>query len=138
VDREQLWERLVESLNSWTSATEIAAGRIEVVLLGDEAERRAVIVMTPDEWDEMAAVMWGNVDDAVADVKRTLGRLRPDEQFAVYEQYRLEPSSGPTLPEDAETARMEALLRLHPGGFGRWNTTDPTNDGRDRSAHGSD
>ena len=58
-----------------------------------------MIVMTPDEWDDMAGVMWGNVDDAVAAVKRTLLALRPDEGFAVYADYRLEPSATIALPE---------------------------------------
>lgn len=85
----------------------------------------------------MATVMWGDLDDAVADVQRTLGRLRPDEQFAVYEHYRLEPSSEPTLPQDAQTARFRELLRRPPEGPGRW-TAGPRApvDDPDRGADG--
>jgi hypothetical protein len=138
MDDERLWERLVESLDAWTSASQVAPGRIEVALAGAGPERRAVIVMTPDEWDEMATVMWGDFDDAVADVKRTLGRLRRGERFAVYEQYRLEPSCEPTLPQDATAAHMEELLRRHPEGFGRWTAgpSAPVDDDTDRGAKG--
>ncbi len=51
-----------------------------------------MVVMTPDEWDDMAGVMWGNFEDAVEDVKRTLLALLPQEGFAVYAPYRLYPS----------------------------------------------
>jgi len=136
---EQLWDRLIDSLNAWTSATEVAPGRIEVLLPEPGAERRVVIVMTRDEWDDMATVMWGNVDDAIAHVKDTLSQLRPDELFAVYEQYRLEPSSGATLPADADMARMNDLLRQHPEGFGRWTTSPrPPGDDANATVHGDD
>jgi hypothetical protein len=92
------WRRLIEALDGWTSASAIAAGRIEVSLPDDRDGRLAVIVMTPDEWDDMVGVMWGSFDDAVHDVKRSLQRLQPHEPFAVYSQYRLEGSTTPALP----------------------------------------
>ena len=92
------WRRLVEALDGWTSASAIAAGRIEVSLPDDTDGHRAVIVMTPDEWDDLVGVMWGSFEDAVDDVVRTLQRLQPHETFAVYSQYRLEGSTTPRLP----------------------------------------
>src|SRR4051812_17122234 len=59
VKYERLWERLIESLDDWTSATEARSGQIEVALphSGIPA-RRPLIVITPDEWDDMVTVMW--------------------------------------------------------------------------------
>jgi hypothetical protein len=47
-------------------------------------------------------VKWGDFDDAVEDVRRTLLALRPEEGFAVYSEYRLEPSTTTELPEPVE------------------------------------
>ena len=102
MEREDTWKRLVGSLDAWTWATETAPGRIEVSVPRGGGSRHVLIVMTPDEWDDMASVMWGNYDDAVADVKRTLLALRPEEGFAVYSDYRLEPSTAAALPEPPE------------------------------------
>jgi hypothetical protein len=56
-------------------------------------------VITPDEWDDMVTVMWGDFDSALQDVERTLLTLQPNEHCAVYADYRLEPSAEPTLRE---------------------------------------
>jgi hypothetical protein len=93
------WKRLVETLDAWTSAAERAPGQIEVSVHQGGTSRDVVIVMTPDEWDDMAGVMRGDFDDAVEEVKRTLLDLQSHERFAVYSQYRLEPSTQPTLRE---------------------------------------
>lgn len=49
MDDDHRWDRLIESLDEWTAASEVAPGRIEVVLAGPGPERRVVIAMTPDE-----------------------------------------------------------------------------------------
>ena len=102
MEPEDNWKRLVGALDAWTWAAEIAPGRIEVSVPHGGGSRHVLIVMTPDEWDAMAGVMWGNFDDAVEDAKRTLLALRPDEGFAVYSDYRLEPSTAAALPEPPE------------------------------------
>jgi hypothetical protein len=103
VKYDRLWGRLIESLNTWTSATETGSGQIEAVLPNSGSPaRRALILMTPDEWDEMASVAFGGFDYAFEDVKRTLSGLRPDERYAVYADYRLNGSTAPTLPEPPE------------------------------------
>jgi len=51
----------------------------------------------------MAGVMWGDFDAAVDEVKRTLLGLQPQEGFAVYGEYQLEPSTESTLPESADS-----------------------------------
>ena len=96
--RESEWQRLVEALDAWTSASEIGAGRIQVTVPGRRGSRRAVIVMRPDEWDDMTGPMFGSFEDALNDVKRSLRHLRPHERFAVYSQYRLEGSVSASLP----------------------------------------
>ena len=93
------WNRLIEALDAWTSAAEVAPDRIEVSLPQSGASSRVVVVMTPNQWEDMAGVMWGDFDSALQDVKQTLLGLQPDERFAVYSDYRLEPSNEPTLPE---------------------------------------
>ncbi|MEZ0580622.1 hypothetical protein [Nocardioides sp. MH1] len=95
------WNRLIEALDDWTSAVEIAPGHIEVALSGqDGTNRRVVMVMTPDQWDDMAGVMWGDFDSALADVKATLLEMQSRESFAVYPQYRLEPSITASLSKE--------------------------------------
>ncbi len=93
------WTRLIEALDAWTSASEIAPGQIEVSVRQGGTTRQVVIVMTPDEWDDMAGVMWGDFDGAVREVEETLQRLQSHERFVVYSEYRLEPSTEPSRPE---------------------------------------
>ena len=70
-----------------------------LVPMGGGRRRPVVIVMTPDEWVEMFTVAYGSVDLAFDSVKRTLLALQPHEGFAVYSDYRLEPSTAASLPE---------------------------------------
>lgn len=98
MDEDDDWGRLVAVLDAWTSASSSDVGRIEVALPQDGGGGQVVIVMTPDEWDDMVSVRWGSFDDAVRDVLRTLRRLGPAEHYAVYSQYRLRGSATPILP----------------------------------------
>lgn len=91
------WERLIQQLDTWTSASEIAPGRIEVSVPHEAGRRQVVVVMTADEWDDMVGVR-GSFDSALKEVKAALSQLRPDDAFAVYSQYRLCPSAEATLP----------------------------------------
>lgn len=114
------WQRLIGALDAWTPAAGVAPGQIQVTLHQDETSRQVLIVMTPEEWDDMVRVMWGNFDDALDDVKRTLKNLRPEERFAVYSLYRLKPSVEPDLTE-----RTPGTV---PGPGGEWVASD--RDGR--------
>ena len=109
------WQRLVEALDGWTSAKAVAPNRIEVTRPGRSGRGRAVIVMTPEQWDDMTGTMWGSFDAAVQDVKRSLRHLRPNEGFAVYSQYRLEGSATPSLPH---------ITDVPPPGSGQWEVRD--------------
>ena len=104
MEQDDDWNRLIEALNTWTGAAEFATGQIEVSLPHGEVARRVVILMSPGQWGDMVGVMWGNFDDAIQDVKRTLLGLQPDESFAVYSEYRLEPATSTALEEESEFA----------------------------------
>lgn len=97
------WNRLVRDLDGWSSASSAGPGRIRVsVPQGSGGGRRVVIVMTPAEWNEMWSVAWGSIDAAFDSVKQTLLSMEPHEGFAVYADYRLEPSASESLPEPDE------------------------------------
>ena len=126
VNYDRLWERLIEALDEWTEARQVAPGRIEVVLPEKGTDRRHVqIVMTPDEWDDIASVAFGGFEYALDYVKEMLARLSDSEKFAVYTTYDLAPSDTPELTEDPQTLRLRELAREHPEGIGRWIARDP-------------
>lgn len=109
------WDRLVAELDTWTAAVVTEPGRIEVLLPSPAGRSRdAVVVMTPDEWDDMWGTAWGDLDAAIEHVKHILGRLQWHERYAVYAQYTLEPSAEPTQP----TFEIDPDLR------GEWVVTD--------------
>ena len=118
---ERLWDRLLEFLNTWASATEIGPGRIRVAFEGSPGSTRVVdLVMTDDEWDDTVSVLWGSFDDAAGQVRENIVGLQPDERFLLYSQYRLVPSATEHLPVDPDLERLRELARDHPEGFGRW------------------
>lgn len=118
---DRLWERLVDALDGWTSAREVEPGRIEVSLPDTGAgERQVQIVMTPDEWVDMASVALGGFDYAFDHVRDRLASMEAAETFAVYSTYDLVSSTTPELPVDREELRLDELAREHPEGFGRW------------------
>ncbi len=110
------WRRLVRDLDGWSSASEVAPGRIRVLVPKDCGGRRpVVIVMTPEQWVDMFSVAHGSVDAAFERVKQTLLALRPHEGFAVYSDYCLDPSATDTLPDDlAPPARESGIWTAHP------------------------
>jgi len=114
------WQHLVRELDAWASVTAIAPDSIAVSLNRAGRVQEVVIVMTPDQWDDLAGIMWGNVDDAVQDVIRTLESLEADERFAVYADYRLQPSRTSRLPDSTGV--------IEPTTGGEWVAVDP--DGR--------
>lgn len=115
VDLAKYYQRLVRDLDGWSSASELAPGRIRVsVPQAGGGRRTVVIVMTPAEWENMFTVAHGSFDSAFDRVKQTLLSLKPHEGFAVYVDYGLEPSTRETLPEPA----------LPEPGSGRWVAYD--------------
>lgn len=120
---EALWDRLLAFLNELGSASEVAPGRIRLRLA--EIGRDLEIVMTPEEWDHMVSVMWGDFLDAAQAVRRTAFGVTEDERFLVYEDYQLEPSTTPHLPSDPQLERLRALAQENPDqALGHWVALD--------------
>lgn len=135
-DYERLWERLLEFLNTWTTATEVAPGRIRVVLEERPGPTRVVdILMTRDDWDDMVTIPWGEFHAAAQQVREALVGLQPDERFLVYCQYELVRSVTEDLPVDPDFEPLQQLARQHPDGFGKWVARD--RDGNVRDQFGS-
>lgn len=107
------WRHLLEALNAWGTAVETAPGRIAVTRPDGRA---ATIVMTPFEYDEMLSIMALTPARGVEHVLQVLQALHPEERFAVYSDYRLDPSVTETLPD--------LLEDLPPPGSGHWLTHD--------------
>ncbi|RYB96182.1 hypothetical protein EUA06_00935 [Nocardioides glacieisoli] len=98
MDLAKYYRRLVRDLDGWSSAAEVAPGRIRVsVRQAGGGCRTVVIVMTPAEWENMFTVAHGSFDSAFDRVKQTLLAMKPHERFAVYADYGLEPSTTETL-----------------------------------------
>jgi hypothetical protein len=128
-DYERLWERLLEFLDTWATATEIGPGRIRVDFEKSPGWIRVVhILMTDDEWDDTVTVMWGSFDDAAREVRERILGLQPDERFLLYGQYELVPSATERLPVDPDVERLQQLARQHPEGFGTWVVLDKDGD----------
>lgn len=121
----RLWERLLDSLDTWASAQEVAPGRIEVSVPSAEGPSRTVqLVMSRDEWDDLVTVICGDFDVAAERVRRSLLAMPPEQPYLVYDTYDLVPSSAPTLPEEPDDQRLQELSRARPEGFGRWVVRD--------------
>lgn len=109
-DRTEEWGRLLAFLERHGPVTELESGRI--LWKPDRAGRQFEIILTPEEWNTMWSVLWGDVQGGYQDVLRSVDEAGPDERFLVYADYRLEPSSTPELPEDDGSP---------PGPGGRWS-----------------
>lgn len=122
---EGLWERLLEFLNTWATATEVGPARIRVDFADSSGATRAVdLLITADEWDETVTVMWGSFDDAAGQVRERILGLQQEERFLLYGQYELVASTTEHLQVDPELARLQELARQHPEGTGRWVVLD--------------
>jgi hypothetical protein len=122
---EQLWERLLEFLNSWATAHEVRPGQIEITLpRPGEPPRTVRLVMTRDEWSDLVTIPYGDFDLAVRSVQGSVLALDADQRFLVFRAYELVPSLTADLPEGPEDLHLQELARQHPDGFGRWVVLD--------------
>jgi len=87
--------------------------------------------MTPAQWDEMASVVFGGVDDAIGYVTRVLAGLDGSQGFLVYTVYDVEPSSTPWVEEDPEVERLDRLARERFEGIGVWSPYPASGEVRD-------
>ena len=135
VSYDRLWERLLDYLDGWSTATEVEPGRVEVAMENSNAPYRVVeILMTPHEWDDMVTIPWGDFDSAAQEVQKAVLRLPSQERFLIYRDYELVPSATPSLPPAPEEARLDQLAGEHPETLGRWVVTD--RDGNERDEPG--
>jgi hypothetical protein len=127
----KLWSELLNLLHSLGSAREVAPGRIHLKL--QATGRDLEIVMTPEEWADMVSIVWGDVRDALSDVRLTALSVADGVRFLVYGDYRLEPSLTDALLPDPEDARLERGTDL-----GSWVVLDDKGLVVDRFADHSD
>lgn len=115
MDPERAWESLLESLSTWAEVREVPGG-IEVRFSTQGGAPRTVeIVMTRDEWEELATVICRETPDSVRDLVLALA---PDQPFLVCDGgVELLPSSTRELPPDP-------LDDFVPEPGGQWYTTD--------------
>ncbi len=112
------YRRLVRDLDGWSSASELAPGRIRVsVPRAGGGRRTVVVVVTPEQWESEVTVVHGGVESALDRLKQTLLSMEPHQGFAVYADHGWEPSTTGTSPESV----------LPDAGSGTW-----TADGRRR------
>jgi hypothetical protein len=105
---DEQWQRLIDFLNSWCSVAAVESGRIEVLLpMPGGQERRVTILMTPDQWDSMASVMWGNSDSACQAVRRSLLTMRGKDRYVVFGDYELNSSPTADWPARSGHARPD-------------------------------
>ena len=130
---EPAWNRLLASLNTWADAREVA-GSIEVSYVQNGSLRTVEIVMTPEDWEEIAYVIGKEDEDTI---KHRLLNLEEDEHFLVSDfGVDLIASSTRELPVDD--------FQPEPGG--QWVVTDEAGnivsrfadwDDEDNEAHSS-
>ena len=121
---ERLWQRLLERLEG-VGPVDVRDGRL-VVTPTAGAERAPVeIVMTPDQWDDLVTIPFGDFDAAAEYLTRRWAGLAADQPFLVYELYALEPSTTPDLPPDPGEERVVELLARRPEGVGQWYADKP-------------
>lgn len=106
------WDRLLASLKTWASPREVTGG-IEVSYVDESGTSRTVeIVMTPNDWDELAEVIGIESPDRL---RRRLLALPGNTPYVVCDSgVELIPSATKDLPPDDFT--------LEPGG--QWVVTD--------------
>ena len=122
---EEGWQRLLQELNSWARATEAGPGRVRVFFTDAAGAARVVdIVMTPEQWEDMAGGVWGSFEGAARELRQAVLSASDNDRFLVFDTYELRPSPTETLPVDPDQERLDQLAREHPEGFGRWVVLD--------------
>ncbi|WP_322936467.1 hypothetical protein [Nocardioides bizhenqiangii] len=106
------WLRLVSQVDSWAQSAVPGDGGFLVTLADG---RTVVVVMTPDDLDDMY-VAFGVFDDIAGYVIRCLAAMPPEYEYLVYHLYDLEPSPDRVLPSEPELPNMTG---------GRWFAYDP-------------
>jgi hypothetical protein len=126
---EQPWERLLESLNTWAEAREVRGG-IEVTFSASSGARRTVeIVMTSNDWEEVAVVIGR---ETARSVREKVLALEESQPFLVCD------SGVELLPSSTRELLLDPLDESNPGPGGQWVVTDDTGNIVSRFADGND
>ena len=95
---ERAWEQLLEALNAWAEAREVPGGMEVTFRASTGALRTVEIVLTPEDWVELAVVIGGQSPETV---RRTVLSLPEEESFLVCDSgVELVPSTTRELPPD--------------------------------------
>ena len=129
-DDDPLWRELVGALGSIGQVEDREpSGLVVTARYVGSTPTVVEVVMTPDEWDDLVSIPWGQAVEAAAQHVRQLVLDQPREQrFLVYGQYELVPCDRPNLPVDPAFERMRELAAQHPDGVipgGRWTANQP-------------
>lgn len=121
------WIRLLKSLGSWADVREVPGG-IEVNFMSPSGKQRtAEVVITPEEWDEMAEVIGAETAESV---RARILALEAETPFLVSDMgVELVASSTRELTPDDD-------MTPEPGG--QWVVTDDAGNIRSRFADWSD
>lgn len=115
------WERLIDYLDAFASASAVGPDRIHVRMNDREGTTHdVIIIMSPDEWSDLYSTIWGNFDDAALQIKESLETLPAEHPFLIYRTYELHPSKTERIAEDPELAQFREHLRKNPGAVGEW------------------
>jgi hypothetical protein len=108
------WDGLIRELNTWADAREVDDG-IEVTFATNDDSRTVLVVMTPDDWEELAWVIQGVTPETL---RERILALDETEPFLVCDsRVELVPSQTRDLPPDP-------LADFQPEPGGRWFVTD--------------
>ncbi|MFO6453342.1 MULTISPECIES: hypothetical protein [unclassified Aeromicrobium] len=105
--------------------TTLGPGRLRVRFVDPTGSVRAVdILMTPDEWDDIATVVWGSDELAAAWVKQRILDTEPRHRYLVHSICDLIPSETEFLPPNPRLERAKQAVRDRPQERGRWVVLD--------------
>ena len=111
-----MWTTLVDALREIGAVEAREPHGLVVLTRVDGAATRVELVITPQEWDDLVGILWGDVDAAAEHVRGLVRGLPPGHRFLVCAQYELVPCRTPELPPDPDLVRLQELAAQHPDG----------------------
>lgn len=122
------WDVLVRTLGGGWDVREREPHGLVVRTPGpDGAVAEVEIVMTRDQWSDMASVVWGDTDSAAQHVRDLVRKKRGMPYLVHAPDHTLHPSATDTLPVDPRLAELRKLSEQHPDDIpgGRWSAGPP-------------
>lgn len=98
VEPDLWWTELVDVLGSLGMVEERAPyGLVVTTQHGDGSSTVVEIVMTPEEWDELVSIPWGELEAAAQHVRELVWIQPPGQRYLVYDTYDLSPCDTPVM-----------------------------------------